>query len=266
MPPVQSRRAIRLVATFLVLMLAYFALAVPAKGGTLSRKVYIPMISKPSPGCQPIPGASYATLPVYTPPPNPPAASNPDINIEIRGWKQTNAKAGLVSYNGAADPGAPQLNGLFTDNRLPTFSAVYQVYNWNWSTNSRGSLDTDWPVTLAGFQVRAGEVIQAPPSGYDVGRGYTAIVLYASTRQITLTYTSNDSIVYGYAVHVDGVCVEPSLLALYQQMDRAGRSYLPALNGRQPFGRANGTQIQVAIRDAGTFMDPRSQKDWWKAY
>jgi hypothetical protein len=263
---VGRRSTIRLVAASVLGILVLLAMAAPARGGSSSRRVFIPLVASAPPGCQPIPGASYATLPVYTPPPNPPAASNADINLEIRGWQQTNAYAGLVTYNGGSDPNAPQLNGLFTDNRLPVFSAVYQVYNWNWSTNSRGSLDTDWPVTLAGFRVQPGEVIQAPPSGYDVGQGYTAIVLYATTRQITLTYTSNDSIVYGYAVHVEGVCVEPSLLALYQQMDSAGRSRLPALSGRQPFGRANGAEIQVAIRDAGTFMDPRSQKDWWQAY
>jgi hypothetical protein len=63
---------------------------------------------------------------------------------------------------------------------------------------------------------------------------------------------------------VENVCVEPSLLALYETLDDAGRVQLPALRGGQPFGRALGTEIRVAIRDAGTFMDPRSRKDWWQ--
>ncbi|MCL7454490.1 MAG: hypothetical protein M8467_15740, partial [Anaerolineae bacterium] len=67
-----------------------------------------------------------------------------------------------------------------------------------------------------------------------------------------------------YTVHVENVCVEPSLLALYRQWDAAGRVRLPALRGGQPFGRARGTEIGVAIRDSGTFMDPRSRKDWWQ--
>ena len=42
-----------------------------------------------------------------------------------------------------------------------------------------------------------------------------------------------------------------------------GRRHLPALRAGQPFGRANGDEIQVAIRDTGKFMDPRTRKDWW---
>jgi hypothetical protein len=30
-------------------------------------------------------------------------------------------------------------------------------------------------------------------------------------------------------------------------------------------GRATGAEVGVAIRDKGSFMDPRSLKDWWVA-
>ena len=40
--------------------------------------------------------------------------------------------------------------------------------------------------------------------------------------------------------------------------------HLPGLRNNQTFGTALGHEIQVAIRDAGMFMDPRSQKDWWR--
>ena len=69
--------------------------------------------------------------------------------------------------------------------------------------------------------------------------------------------------VRGYTVHLVGVCTEPSLLALYRQLDRDGRGSLPALRGDQPLGRARGAEIQVSIRDTGSFMDPRVRKDWW---
>jgi hypothetical protein len=214
-------------------------------------------------GCQAISGVSYGTLTSATGPPSPPAASNGDINILLRWWQPTTAFLGLVS-GGGVDPNAPQLDGLFTDDRVPTFSSVDQVYNWDWSTNSRGTVDTQWAVTIAGMQVQPGEVIQAPYSGYDIGRGYTALVLYATSSQILLTYTANDSIVSGYAVHIYNICTEPSLLALYNQLDASGRVQLPALSGRQPLGRANYAEIDVAIRDVGEFMDPRSQGDWWR--
>ena len=60
-----------------------------------------------------------------------------------------------------------------------------------------------------------------------------------------------------------GVCVEPSLRALYESMNTAGRTELPALHPEQPFGRARSGEILVSIRDTGAFMDPRSDKDWW---
>jgi hypothetical protein len=90
------------------------------------------------------------------------------------------------------------------------------------------------------------------------------LVLYASTNRITIKYTNNDNVEQGYTLHVENVCVEPRLLALYQALNSAGRGRLPALRAGQAFGRALGSEIGVAIRDYGTFMDPRSRKDWWR--
>ena len=53
----------------------------------------------------------------------------------------------------------------------------------------------------------------------------------------------------GYVIHIDGVCVDPDLLALYRQRHAAGRDELPVLRGHQPFGRALGNEIQIAVRD-----------------
>ena len=123
---------------------------------------------------------------------------------------------------------------------------------------------TEFEVTLAGLGVQPGEVITVPESGYGIGQGYAVLVLYADTQRITLKYTGEDSVVNGYTVHVEGVCVEPNLLALYGQMNAAGRRHLPALRAGQALGRARSNEIQVAIRDTGRFMDPRTRKDWWR--
>ena len=69
--------------------------------------------------------------------------------------------------------------------------------------------------------------------------------------------------VYGYTVHLENVCVDPNLLALYRESDRQGRASLPALRNGETLGFTAGEETQVAIRDRGTFMDPRSRKDWW---
>jgi len=226
----------------------------------VTKSAYLPLIFG---GCA-IPGESYGDLWVTPPPTDRPAESHADLNLALRGYVSTNAYKGLVDYSGEADPGAPQLPGLFANNRTPAFSAVYRVYDWDWNCNCRGPLLTYPDVTLAGLAVTPGETIHVPNSGYTVGSGYEVLVLYASSNRLTLKYTNNDNVVSGYTLHVEGICVEPRLLALYQAWNSAGRGHLPALRAGQAFGRALGSEIGVAIRDYGTFMDPRSRKDWWQ--
>jgi hypothetical protein len=225
--------------------------------------VFLPLAVKEPFDCAPIPGVVYGTLEVNGPPTVSPA-EQPDLNLALRGYEVTAAYPGLVDYGGSGDPKAPQLYTLFADRRVPVFPAVYQVYDWDWDCNCRGDLLTDYEVTLAGMGAAPGEVLHLPDSGYNIGSGYEALVLYATAERITLKYTCEDNVVWGYTVHVEGVCVEPSLLALYRAWNDAGRDKLPALRGGQPFGRARGSEIGVAIRDTGTFMDPRSRRDWWQ--
>jgi hypothetical protein len=223
----------------------------------------------PAPGvgvdpCAPIPGESYGVLPIVGRPADRPAAQHGDLNLALRGYNITTAARGLINIGGPTDHQAPQLAGLFRDRRTPVFKNVYRVNNWDWARNARGGPVTEFEVTLAGFAVAPGETIHVPDSGYSIGQGYEVLVLYADTNRITLKYTGEDSVVNGYAVHVEGVCVEPGLLALYGQMNAAGRGRLPALRAGQAFGRARGNEIQAAIRDTGRFMDPRTRKDWWQ--
>jgi hypothetical protein len=223
----------------------------------------------PAPGvgvdpCASIPGESYGTLPIVGRPTDRPAAQHGDLNLALRGYNITTAARGLINIGGPTDHQAPQLAGLFEDKRTPAIKNVYRVNNWDWGRNARSGPVTEFEVTLAGFAVTPGETIHVPDSGYSIGQGYEVLVLYADTNRITLKYTGEDSVVNGYAVQVEGVCVEPSLLALYQQMNAAGRGRLPALRAGQAFGRARGNEIQAAIRDTGRFMDPRTRKDWWR--
>jgi hypothetical protein len=257
----------------LLLLLTLVARQLAAQGESpeaLTRRGFLPVVRRPAGSggggaCQ-IPNTSYASLPMIPPPTNPPAAQHPDINLAIRGYASVNAPLQLVNYAGGVDPNAPQLDALFQPRRLPVFSAAYQVYKWDWGCNCRGPLNDRWPTTLLGMRVAANEIIRLPDSGYDIGGGYEAHVLYAAPGRITLKYTGEDSAAFGYTVHVEGICVEPDLLALYQQDNAAGRGELPALRGGQPFGRAIGMEIKVAIRDAGSFLDPRSRKDWWQSH
>jgi hypothetical protein len=228
--------------------------------------IYLPIITKAE-SCPPIPGETYSVLSVNPPPTDRPAEIHADLNLSMRGYELTNAYKGLVDIGGGSDGNAPQLPGLFADNRTGVISDVYQVYGWNWSCNCRGALLGAPLVTLAGLATTPGETVHVPDSGYAIGalaNGYEVLVLYAALDRITLKYTREDNVVHGYTLHVENVCVEPSLLSLYQEQNAAGRSTLPALRPGQAFGRAKGGAIGVAIRDEGRFMDPRSRKDWWR--
>ena len=223
--------------------------------------VYLPSVTGTG-VCQPILGESFGVLRVNPPPTDRPADTHADLNLALRGQKPAAAHVGLIDYSGSADPNAPRLAGLFSGGQLRAFSSVYQVHDWNWGCNCRGPLIAYPAVTSAGLDVTPGETIHVPDSGYTIGNGYEVLVLHASPDRITLKYTLDDNVVNGYTLHLKNICVEPSLLALYQTWNSSGRSQLPALRPGQAFGRARGTELGLAVRDNGTFMDPRSRKDW----
>lgn len=192
-----------------------------------------------------------------------PAEQHADLNLALRGYRLVNELRDLVDYDGISDDAAPQLWGLFADRRTPVISHTYQVYDWNWGADRRGDPITDFAVTLAGFQVSPGEGIYTPDFGREIGEGYVALVLYAAHSRVTLKYTGEDNVVEGYTLHIEGLCVNPALVAKYNELDGGGRGALPALRPGQPIGYAPGEEIGVAIRDRGAFLDPRSRKDWW---
>ncbi len=236
-----------------------------AQPETARRRVLLPQILARIFG--PATGASYVTIPVLPPPTDRPAAYHADLNLALRGYTATTAALNLVTYGGDTDPDAPQMRGIFADGRLPRFTSAHRVYQWDWGCGAngcRGSAITSPPVTLLGFATRSGELLAAPSRGAEIyAAGYIALVLYADDRRLTLKYTRDDNVVGGYTVHLENLAVDPNLLARYRQTDAAGRHDLPAITNRQPLGTATGGEVLVAIRDCGTFLDPRSQKDWW---
>ncbi len=239
------------------------------------RQVYLPVVLRPeSSGCPDISLASFNLIPIDGPRTDHPDYLHGDLNLALRGYAAISAALELVDYKGSVDSDAPQLAGLFGPNRLPGLSAVYQVNNWNWGCGTHGCPGpaiTDPEVTLASMVTTPGEAIYIPERDSKIyGGDYKAMVLYAEEKRITFGYTSQDTVAPGYAVHIENVCVDPNLLALYRaQTDSEGwhnTGYLPALRNDEALGTAFGSQIQVAIRDKGTFMDPRSRKDWWWGY
>jgi hypothetical protein len=235
-----------------------------AESGSSGRQ-YVPMVSGGqalSNSCQ-IPNTRYETLSISGPSLNVNPEKNIDLNLAYRGYKQTTAPLNLVSYGPVDDRLAPQFPAMFADNRLPGFVNTYQRYRWDDDCNCPVDTYSPWPATVLGLRTQANEVIHTPDSGYDIGGGREFMVLYAGDTGITLHIGREDDL-NGYVVHIEGLCVEPDLLALYRRTHAAGRDELPSLRARQPIGRALGDEIRVAVRDNGHFLDPRSRNDWWQ--
>ena len=237
--------------------------------------VFLPVVIKnPLPECPTYSSRTYDLIPVDGPPADHPDYLHGDLNLSLRGYSEVNEYLGLVDYSGSTDSNAPQLPGLFEPNRFPGITSTHQVNDWIWDCGDhgcQGSPITTWPVTLAGLSTTPGETISIPERSPQIfPGGYIAMVLYAEEQRITLGYTRHDTVATGYAVHIEDVCVDPNLLALYRsQVDADGwrsTSYLPALRHNEPLGTALHTEIKVAVRDNGAFMDPRSDKDWWQGY
>lgn len=245
---------------------------IPDESNAGAVRLYLPMIASQASGTNPTPSPTpaFTSIPIEGPPTDRPAADHPDLNLAIRSYLNAAGELTLVDNDGPTDQNAPQFNGIFQPARLPAFIAVYQIYDWDWACGEDGCQGeplTAPPVSLLALETTPGEALHLPTRGPQIyAGGYKAMVLYADTNRITFAYTRRDTAAIGYIVHMEDLLVDPALLALYQETDHAGRSELPALHANEPFATALGTTIKVAIRDTGTFMEPRSRKDWWKAY
>lgn len=233
--------------------------------------LYLPMIARQESTSGTTPPRVFNAIPIVGQPVDRPAAVNPDMNLAIRDAINTTGVLDLVDIDGPSDQNAPQLIGLFQPARVPTFTTLYQVYDWDWSCNPpdgcRGEPIQSSAVTLVAMATTPGEAIHIPSRDPQIFvGGYKALVLYADANQITLGYTREDTPAIGYLVHLDGIRVDPALLMLYQAKNAAGRSELPALRNNEPFATAVGKTMRVAIRDTGAFRDPRSRKDWWQGF
>jgi hypothetical protein len=221
-------------------------------------------------GCPTGSDREYAVIPVMGPRTDRADTQHGDLNLALRGYRASTGNLALADINGPTDGDPPQLGGILADGRSPQITSAYQVNDWNWSCGEngcRGDPLQHVEVSLIGLRTSPGEPLRVPPRSAEIyGGGYVALVLFADTARITLVYTREDSVANGYSVHVEGLCVDPNLVARYQAANQAGRGQLPALRSREVMGTAAAGEVLVAIRDRGSFTDPRSRKDWWHGY
>lgn len=210
---------------------------------------------------------SYTLIPTEAADTNHPDNLHGDLNLSLRGYQPSGAPKELVIYGGDVDPGAPQLTGLFADQRRATISSVHQVRDWRWDCAEHGCPGdwlTNYDVTLMGVATAPGEPVLFPKREAEIyAGGYIAVVLYAEETRLTISYTRDGSVANGYATQLENFCVDPNLLAQYREGNAGGRHQLPGLHSGDPVGVAASGELLVAIRDRGMFMDPRSEHDWW---
>ena len=149
-------------------------------------KTFLPVVMKnqSSSACPLVSANQYDLIPILGPHAAHPDSMHGDLNLSLRGYSHTpGVPLTLVNYAGSTDPNAPQLFGLFGDGRLPTFSAAYQVNDWNWSCGSHGCPGgplADWATTLIGMVTASGEPIFIPNRSPNIfsnnGKQYKAMV------------------------------------------------------------------------------------------
>jgi len=207
-----------------------------------------------------------------------PAYNHADKNIELRGYASNTDPSlvrELVNY-GSGDPTQPpQFATLFNPQRVPVFADFHRVHQWQWADSpdpgTRGSAVVFPPVTAVSFSLSPNEPLHVPTSGYDIGGGAEVIVTFADENTVTLHYTREDTSAVGYTIHIDNICTDPNLLALYNSLDNVTRnsypspSYdLPALPAGKMIGTTGEGDMVIAISDTGTFQDTRSCNEWWQ--
>jgi hypothetical protein len=200
---------------------------------------------------------TYTLIPIKGERESRPAEEHGDLNLKLREPQPSQADPSLVEISGAGiDSNAPRLSDVFE----PDFVATYTIHNWDWGCNCKGDLIEDDQVVLVGIKTTPGEPVFIPTKEQDVHGGqFYAVVLYASEDSLTFIYDNVGNVTTGYTIHYQGLRTDPNLLALYQQSEG---SELPGLTLDTPVGTAT-DELIVAIRDKGTFMDARSEKDWW---
>ena len=194
-----------------------------------------------------------------------------DLILENRNYEPISGYQDYIyDFIHEQDPQAtpPQLNTLIENNGQPEITSLYQIHDWDGGYYNLAHVPEGYVYApVVGFGTTLGQNILVPESGYDIGGGYEVMILYADADSITFDYGNSGSLAdAGYTIHLENFQVDPRIVALYNQTMMAGGNELPVLAAGAPLGQASGNEVLVAIRDTGSFMDPRWVLDWWRNF
>lgn len=292
MPKTHGWMMLRWVGVFTLLVssggLAQAAEPQQPKAPQVDSFVYLPLVSRGGYVCPATSTNSYYQNVIYRAetPPIRPAEGHADKNFALRGFITITTESKAL-ITGQADPQEshqpPQIGTIFTPDRVTNAAAnitqVYHTYLWNWGTypdpGSRGGEDSNPAVGVLGLGATPGEVLQAPTSYYEIAfvnnKHYQAFVMYADADTIALHYSAEDSVVNGYTVHIDNICTDPNLLALYNSLDGGGTGprytntsfNMPYVEVGQAIGTARDNLVRVKVVDTGSTIEPRMCWNLW---
>jgi hypothetical protein len=249
-------------------------LSAPASGTpVMAHTVHLPLLFRPSAPAYSCPTSSTAQWDVMQPRESfiAGAAQSPDLNLNVRGWYAVDEFLGFVQYPYPPEPPPDRTHPLhlsaIAGSDGGSFVSTYQLNDWDWlGCNCAAPRPrSPYPVTMLGLRTTPGQPLYIASRDLPVDpKGFKAMVLYADAAQLAIKCTWEDRVDTGYLVHLSNLCVDPNLVALYQQLDSAGRHWLPGVYNDSVVATALEGEVRVSVRDAGSFLDPRSWQDWWQ--
>ncbi len=204
-------------------------------------------------------------------------AEDTDVNLDARNKPKlvTDQPKTLVDVGGPTDDAAPQFSTLFgpTLEFNPKIADVYQLYLNDGKTLIPYDISSNQGVTQ--IELKTDNPVLAPALDYDLGGDilhYAILYINEKTGTITLKGTPEDNAVRGYTIHITGLeKIDPEIVKKYNESnDLYNRTKLAAISCGYPVGTPKnqggikGKTFRIAIADTGTFIDPRTRKDWWK--
>ncbi len=128
-----------------------------------------------------------------------------------------------------------------------------------------------------------GGEVKVPQTGYDIGGGYEAMVVFAEADRVTLHIGLHEYFVGsgnnncnggkcsgGYWIYVKDICVDEQILTAYNSVKGAQEAAgadknpirLPMVRPGQVLGKATGTSVVVGVRDNGPFISTFKPVYW----